>query len=52
MKLIWLGYLVYSLGNYVMKLYIDTSLRALKIQTLSWSLKLFITSNNVDLESK
>jgi len=27
-------------------------LRALTMQTLSWSLKLFITSNNVELESK
>jgi hypothetical protein len=27
-------------------------IRALIMQTLSWSLKLFITSNNVDLESK
>ena len=27
-------------------------IRALTMQTLSWSLKLFITSNNVDLESK
>jgi len=27
-------------------------LRALTIQTLSWSLKSFITSNNVDLEFK
>jgi hypothetical protein len=26
--------------------------RALTMQTLLWSLKLFITSNNVDLESK
>ena len=26
MKLIWLGYLVYSLGNCVMKLYIETDL--------------------------
>jgi len=26
MKLIWLGYLVYSLGNCIMKLYIETGL--------------------------
>ena len=29
MKLMWLGYLVYSLGNCVMKLCIETGLRAL-----------------------
>jgi len=28
MKLMWLGYLVYSLGNCAMKLYIETDLRA------------------------
>jgi len=27
-------------------------IRTLTMQILSWSLKLFITSNNVDLESK
>jgi len=26
MKLLWLGYLVYSLGNRVIKLYIETGL--------------------------
>ena len=30
----------------------SASLRALTMQTLLWSLKLFITSNNEDLESK
>ena len=29
MKLLWLGYLVYSLGNCVMKLYIETGLIAI-----------------------
>ena len=52
MKLMWLGYLVYSLSNCVMKLCIETGLRALTMQTLLQSLKLFITSNNVDLEFK
>jgi len=28
------------------------AVRALTMQTLLWSLKLFIVSNNVDLESK
>jgi len=28
MKLMWLGYLVYSLGNWAMKLCIETNLRA------------------------
>jgi len=28
MKLLWLGYLVYSLGNCVMKIYIGTDLRS------------------------
>ena len=27
MKLLWLGYLVYSLGNCIIKLYIETDLR-------------------------
>jgi len=31
MKLMWLGYLVYSLGNCAMKLYIETSLRSLSM---------------------
>jgi len=40
MKLLWLAYLVYSLGNCVMKLCIETDLktnimRALTMQTLS-----------------
>jgi len=29
-----------------------SNIRALTMQTLSWSLKLFITSNNMDFESK
>ena len=32
MKLMWLGYLVYSLANYAMKLCIETGLRALTMQ--------------------
>jgi len=31
MKLIWLGYLVYSLGNCVMKLCIETGLRPMSV---------------------
>jgi len=31
MKLIWLGYLVYSLGNYAMKLCIETDLRPVSV---------------------
>jgi len=29
MKLMWLGYLIYSLGNYAMKLYIETGLTSI-----------------------
>jgi len=32
MKIMWLGYLVYSLGNCAMKLCIETGLRALTMQ--------------------
>jgi hypothetical protein len=35
MKLMWLGYLVYSLNNCTMKLYIETGLRLSTIVTLN-----------------
>ena len=35
MKLMWLGYLVYSLGNCTMKLCIETGLRRRSIVTLT-----------------
>jgi len=42
----------YDMGAGLYFARLDFALRALTMQTLSWSLKLFITSNNVDLESK
>jgi len=37
MKLLWLGYLVYSFSSCVMKLYIGTSLIDLALRQLSWA---------------
>jgi len=34
MKLLWLGYLVYSLGNCVMKLCIETGLMLIKLTVI------------------
>jgi len=38
MKLIWHGYLVYSLGNYVMKLCIETGLTTKYVAKLTSSI--------------
>jgi len=35
MKLIWLGYLVYSLGNCAIKLYIETGLMRIAFNNLN-----------------
>jgi len=51
MKLLWLGYLVYSLGNCAMKLCIETGLSGLLINTVLGGHRLILSSGGHDVSA-